>query len=38
VWSLIGSLKSMLSAAPTFLEFMDARNRALLAEGMGMGE
>ena len=33
-----GSLKSMLSAAPTFLEFMDARNRALLAEGMGLGE
>ena len=32
------SLKSMLSAAPTFLEFMDARNQALLAEGMGLGE
>jgi len=32
------SLKSMFSAAPTFLEFMDARNTALLAEEMGLGE
>ena len=32
------SLKSMFSAAPTFLEFMDARNSALLTEEMGMGE
>ena len=29
---------SMLSAAPSFLEFMDARNSALLAEEMGLGE
>jgi len=29
---------SMLSAAPAFLEFMDARNSALLAEEMGLGE
>ena len=34
----IESLKSMFSAAPTFLEFMDARNIALLAEEMGLGE
>jgi len=32
------SLKDMFSAAPTFLEFMDARNNALLAEEMGLGE
>jgi hypothetical protein len=32
------SIKSMFSAAPTFLEFMDARNSALLAEEMGLGE
>jgi hypothetical protein len=32
------SLKSMVSAAPTFLEFMDARNTALLTEEMGLGE
>jgi len=32
------SLKTMLSAAPNFLEFMDARNQALLTEGMGLGE
>ena len=35
---ILGSLKSMFSAAPTFLEFMDARNQALLAEEMGIGE
>jgi hypothetical protein len=34
----IDSLKSMFSAAPTFLEFMDARNSALLTEEMGLGE
>jgi hypothetical protein len=32
------SLKSMFSAAPTFLEYMDARNTALLTEEMGLGE
>ena len=32
------SLKSMFSAAPNFLEFMDARNSALLTEEMGLGE
>ena len=32
------SLKSMFNAAPAFLEFMDARNTALLAEEMGLGE
>src|SRR5210317_776444 len=32
------SLKSMFSAAPAFLEFMDARNSALLTEEMGLGE
>lgn len=32
------SLKSIFSAAPTFLEFMDTRNSALLAEEMGLGE
>ena len=35
---VIDSLKSMFSAAPTFLEFMDARNTTLLAEDMGLGE
>lgn len=34
----LDSLKSMFSAAPSFLEFMDARNTALLAEKMGLGE
>lgn len=34
----IDSIKSMFSAAPTFLEFMDARNIALLTEEMGLGE
>ena len=33
-----GGLKKMLSAAPNFLEFMDARNQALLTEEMGLGE
>jgi hypothetical protein len=32
------SLKSMFSAAPSFLEFMDARNITLLNEEMGLGE
>jgi hypothetical protein len=32
------SFKSMFSAAPAFLEFMDARNAALLEVGMGLGE
>lgn len=32
------SLKKMFSAAPAFLEFMDARNSALLAKEMGLGE
>jgi len=32
------SLKSMFSAAPNFLEFMDAHNSALLTEEMGLGE
>ena len=32
------SLKNMFSAAPSFLEFMDARNSALLTEEMGLGE
>jgi hypothetical protein len=32
------SLKSMFSAAPAFLEFMDARNASLLTEEMGLGE
>jgi len=31
-------LKKMLSGATGFLEFMDARNQALLAEEMGLGE
>ena len=31
-------LKSIFSAAPTFLEFMDVRNSALLSEEMGLGE
>jgi hypothetical protein len=34
----IDSLKSMFSAAPVFLDFMDERNTALLAGEMGMGE
>ena len=34
----IDSFKSMFSAAPLFLEFMDARNTALLTEEMGLGE
>jgi len=34
----IDSLKSMFSAAPAFLDFMDARNTALLTEEMGLGE
>jgi len=34
----LGSFKSMFSFAPSFLEFMDARNLALLAEEMGIGE
>jgi len=32
------SFKSMFSAAPAFLGFMDARNTALLTEEMGLGE
>lgn len=32
------SMKKMFSAAPAFLEFMDARNNALLTEEMGLGE
>jgi len=32
------SLKTIFSSAPTFLEFMDARNQALLTESMGLGE
>ena len=31
-------LKTMLSGATGFLEFMDARNKALLAQEMGLGE
>ena len=34
----IDSLKSMFSAAPAFLDFMDTRNSALLTEEMGLGE
>jgi len=34
----LGSFKSMFSAAPKMLEFMDARNTTLLAEEMGLGE
>jgi len=34
----LDSLKRMFSAAPSFLEFMDARNNALLVEEMGLGE
>jgi hypothetical protein len=34
----LGSIKTLFSSAPTFLEFMDARNQALLAEEMGLGE
>lgn len=32
------SLKNMFGAAPAFLEFMDARNHALLEAEMGLGE
>lgn len=35
---VVDSLKSIFSAAPTFLQFMDARNSALLVEEMGLGE
>jgi hypothetical protein len=34
----LGSFKSMFSAAPKMLAFMDARNTSLLAEEMGLGE
>ena len=34
----LGSFKSMFSAAPKMLEFMDVRNTTLLAEEMGLGE
>ena len=34
----LGSFKSMFSFAPNFLEFMDARNLALLADEMSIGE
>ena len=34
----LGSFKSMFSAAPKMLEFMDARNTTLLSEKMGLGE
>jgi hypothetical protein len=34
----LDSMKKMFSAAPAFLEFMDARNNALLTEEMGLGE
>ena len=34
----LDSFKSMFSAAPAFLEFMDARNSALLENDMGLGE
>jgi len=34
----LDGLKEMFSAAPNFLEFMDARNSSLLAEEMGLGE
>lgn len=34
----LASFKSMFSVAPGFLEFMDARNQALLNEQMGLGE
>jgi len=34
----LGSFKSMFSAAPKMLAFMDARNTTLLAEEMGLGE
>ena len=32
------SIKSMFNAAPNYLEFMDARNTALLDQEMGLGE
>ena len=34
----LDGFKSMFSAAPMFLEFMDARNSALLEQEMGLGE
>lgn len=34
----LGTFRSMFSFAPNFLEFMDARNLALLADEMGIGE
>jgi hypothetical protein len=34
----IGGVINVLSVAPKFLEFMEARNRSLLAEEMGLGE
>jgi len=34
----LGSFKSMFSAAPKMLGFMDTRNTTLLAEEMGLGE
>jgi len=34
----LGSFKSMFSAAPKMLEFMDTRNITLLSEQMGLGE
>ena len=34
----LDSFKSMFSAAPKMLEFMDARNTTLLTEEMGLGE
>jgi hypothetical protein len=35
---VFGTVKSMYGAAPAFLVFMDARNEALLDQGMGIGE
>ncbi len=34
----IGGVVNIFSAAPKFLEFMETRNRSLLAEEMGLGE
>jgi hypothetical protein len=34
----IGGVINVFSVAPKFLEFMEARNRSLLAEEMGLGE
>jgi hypothetical protein len=34
----LDSFKNMMSAAPSFLEFMDARNTTLLEQEMGLGE